>query len=205
MLCWWDTKFTENDKSIRGILEFISWPFFKVFGSSILFHNLILKEDVMLNFINQDLPPQNNGTINVKVRYLGSVPDVSVESTIDTQSVGSLQDALSKTQDGFKISRLLGYFKLKAKRELLPEEDSQVEIEIQYSLVAWDLAVEKGDPYPRVAYLPRGSKGWANDWVLFDDKHPDVEIEADDYQDGSPYRIMKIRHQQLPDPLIGSC
>ena len=159
----------------------------------------------MLNFINQDLPPQNNGTINVKVRYLGSVPDVSVESTIDTQSVGSLQDALSKTQDGFKISRLLGYFKLKANRELLPEEVSHVEIEIKYSLVAWDLATEKGDRYPKVAYLVREGQKWVGDWVLFDDKHPDVEIEVEDYQNGSPYRIMKIRHRYLPDPLIGSC
>ena len=159
----------------------------------------------MLNFINQDLPPQNNGTINVKVRYLGSVPDVSVESTIDTQSMGSLQDALSKTQDGFKISRLLGYFKLKAKRELLPEEVSHVEIEIKYSSSPGIWQSRRGEPYRKVAYLEREGQNWVGDWVLFDDKHPDVEIEVEDYRNDGHARIMKIRHRYLPDPLIGSC
>jgi len=72
-----------------------------------------------MNFLNHKLPPHNNGTINVTVRYIGEIENVSVDSTISSQSVGSLLDALQKRQPGFSVRKFLGYFKLTKEKELL--------------------------------------------------------------------------------------
>ena len=158
-----------------------------------------------MNFLNNVLPPHNNGTINVKVIYLGGAQGISVESVIDTQSVGALQDALLRTHPRFRISKLLGYFKLKEGKKTLREADNYVEIEIKYSLVAWDLAKDKGEQYPKVAYLGRINNTWVDEWIEFDANHKDVDIEVVSNVPGSPYRYLKIRHKHLPDPLIGGC
>jgi len=158
-----------------------------------------------MNFLNHKLPPHNNGTINVTVRYLGEIKNVSVDSTISSQSVGALQDALQKRQPGFSVRKFLGYFKLTVENKLLADEDSDVEIELEYSLVAWDLATGSEEPHPRVAYLARRNRTWADSWVIFDNNDDDVEIKVVPYESGSPYRYLKIRHRCLPDPLIGDC
>ncbi len=156
----------------------------------------------MLNFLNVDLPPHNNGTVSVKVSCFGDPKHVSVESAIDVQSVGSLQDALLRPQPSFRIAKFLGYFKLVNKD---PQGHSDVLIDITYSRVAWALAIDKGEPYPKVAYLERRRKTWVGDWILFDAKDPNVEIEVEEYGSKSPYITLKIRHRHLPDPLIGGC
>lgn len=158
-----------------------------------------------MNFLNHKLPPHNNGTINVTVRYIGEIQNVSVDSTISSQSVGSLLDALQKKQPGFSVRKFLGYFKLTKEKELLDDKDSNVEIELEYSLVAWDLATGSEEPHPKVAYLARRKGTWADSWVIFDNNDDDVDIKVVPYVPGSPYRYLKIRHRCLPDPLIGDC
>ena len=158
----------------------------------------------MRNFHDEDLPSVNNGTITVKVTYLGDDKEIFVESNPDDFSEEELKKAVALKDKKLGISRLLGYFKIKdGEGNLLTEFKDFLEIKISYSPLAWELARDNGSP--RVAHLAREDDVWADNWEEFSSRGEDVIVVSIPPTKEDPYGYVSIKVKSLPDPLIGDC
>jgi hypothetical protein len=115
-----------------------------------------------------------------------------------------LAEAVSLPTDGaYRITRLLGDFKGQSAGAYITHFESQILIEVKYSLAAWALACDTQSGFPRVAYLAYENGEWAETWVEFrDGLNAQIDYQA---PDGNPYGYVRIYTEGLPDPLIGGC
>jgi len=154
--------------------------------------------------VNKFVPAPSNGSVTVNVNYPNAPNKFQFVSTSNKISNASLLNAISKPTDGnYKISRLLGEFKGEIAGDYIPQFMAPIEIEIKYSIVAWELAKDPILGYPKIAYLAHENGDWAEKWVEFRD-HVNADIDVTPPV-GNGDGVLTITVDNLPDPLIGDC
>ncbi|MFN2112378.1 MAG: hypothetical protein ACK2TT_04610 [Anaerolineales bacterium] len=158
----------------------------------------------MAKNIEHVLPPLNNGSATVKVTYPQAPGNLAIISTGQKLTEEELAEAVSRPTDGaYRITRLLGDFKGQQAGVFITYFESQLQIEVKYSLAAWALACDSESGFPRVAYLAYENGEWAETWIEFrDGLNAEIEYDA---PGGNPYGYVRILTENLPDPLIGGC